>query len=78
MCQEKTGGPDAAQRRTIDKGAGYPEGEIRNKPQMGIAHASNEASPARARLRALAEAAKPGVWAAGGDQAGKRALAGKK
>jgi len=59
------GGPEAAHRRQIYKGAGYADDDF-GKPHIGIANAWSEASPAHAHLRALAEAVKAGIWQAGG------------
>ncbi len=59
-------GPGAAHRRTIYKGAGYSDHDIRTKPHIGIANAFTEVSPAHAHLRILADAVKQGVWEAGG------------
>ena len=59
-------GPGAAHRRTIYKGAGYSDYDIRTKPHIGIANTFTEVSPAHAHLRILADAVKQGVWEAGG------------
>lgn len=59
-------GPEAAHRRIMYKGAGYGDDDIRNKPHIGVANTFTDASPATAHLRTLAEAAKQGVWSAGG------------
>jgi len=58
-------GPAAAHRRQIYKGAGYSDSDF-SKPHIGIANAWTEASPAHTHLRGLAEAAKAGIWQAGG------------
>ena len=59
-------GPGAAHRRVIYKGAGFCDGDIRNKPHIGIANAFSEVSPAHIHLRMLADGVKQGVWEAGG------------
>jgi dihydroxy-acid dehydratase len=58
-------GLKAAHRRTIYKGAGLDDVDVR-KPHIGIVNAFTEASPAYVHLRTLAEAVKAGVWEAGG------------
>lgn len=59
-------GVGAAHRRIMFKAAGYSDGDIRNKPHIGVANTFTEASPATAHLRLLAEAVKQGIWSAGG------------
>jgi dihydroxy-acid dehydratase len=58
-------GPEAAHRRTIYKGAGLDDVDIR-KPHIGIVNAYTDASPAYVHLRGLAEAVKAGIWEEGG------------
>jgi len=58
-------GPEAAHRRQIYKGVGYDNEDLR-RPHIGIVNAWSEVSPAHVHLRQLAEAAKAGVWQAGG------------
>lgn len=58
-------GVEGAVRRQIYRGVGLSD-EVRNRPHIGIANAFTDASPAYAHLRILADAAKTGVWAAGG------------
>jgi dihydroxy-acid dehydratase len=55
----------AAHRRTIYKGAGLDDVDIR-KPHVGIVNAYTDASPAYVHLRALAEAVRAGILEAGG------------
>jgi len=58
-------GLKAAHRRTIYKGAGLDDVDLR-KPHIGIVNAFTEASPAYIHLRTLADAVKAGVWEEGG------------
>jgi dihydroxy-acid dehydratase len=58
-------GVEGAVRRTIYRGVGLSD-DVRTKAHIGIANAFTDASPAYAHLRTLADAAKSGVWAAGG------------
>ncbi len=58
-------GLKAAHRRTIYKGAGLDDVDVR-KPHIGIVNAFTEASPAYVHLRTLAEAVKAGIWEEGG------------
>jgi dihydroxy-acid dehydratase len=64
--QDYWDGPGAAHRRVIYKGAGFCDGDIRNKPHIGIANAFSEVSPAHIHLRMLADGVKQGIWEAGG------------
>jgi dihydroxy-acid dehydratase len=58
-------GEDAAHRRAIYRGTGLAD-EIADKPHIGIVNSWTDASPAYAHLRTLSDAAKSGIWAAGG------------
>jgi dihydroxy-acid dehydratase len=67
---EPTGNPlfeglKAAHRRTIYKGAGLDDVDIR-KPHVGIVNAYTDASPAYMHLRSLAEAVRAGILEEGG------------
>lgn len=65
LSSEYWRGAEAAARRTIYRGTGLSD-EMVERPHIGIVNAYTDASPAYAHLRGLAEAAKAGVWAAGG------------
>ncbi len=58
-------GLKAAHRRTIYKGAGLDDVDIR-KPHVGIVNAYTDASPAYVHLRTLAEAVRAGILEEGG------------
>ena len=58
-------GLKAAHRRTIYKGAGLDDVDIR-KPHIGIVNAYTDASPAYVHLRQLAEAVRAGILEEGG------------
>ena len=58
-------GLKAAHRRTIYKGAGLDDVDIR-KPHIGIVNAYTDASPAYVHLRHLAEAVRAGILEEGG------------
>lgn len=68
MDKERTywNGKKAVHRRTMMKGAGYCDCDIRTKPHIGVANTYMEASPGTAHLRTLAEKIKQGIWEAGG------------
>jgi len=59
-------GKKAVHRRTMLKGAGYSDSDIRRKPHIGVANTYMEGSPGTAHLRTLTEKRKEGIWAAGG------------
>lgn len=57
---------DGAHRRTIYKGVGYSDGDLRERPHIGIANPVTDLSPAHTHLRRLADWVKAGIWQAGG------------
>ena len=59
-------GKKAVHRRTMMKGAGYCDSDIRKKPHIGVANSFMEGSPGSAHLRTLTEKIKQGIWEAGG------------
>ena len=59
-------GKKAVHRRTMMKGAGYCDSDIRKKPHIGVANTYMEGSPGTAHLRTLTEKVKQGIWEAGG------------
>ena len=59
-------GRKAVHRRTMMKGAGYCDSDIKQKPHIGVANTYMEGSPGTAHLRTLTEKVKQGIWAAGG------------
>ncbi|EGO63424.1 dihydroxy-acid dehydratase [Acetonema longum] len=59
-------GRKAVHRRTMMKGAGYCDSDIKTKPHIGVANTYMEGSPGTAHLRTLVEKIKQGIWAAGG------------
>ena len=59
-------GKKAVHRRTMMKGAGYCDCDIRKKPHIGVANTFMEGSPGSAHLRTLTEKVKQGIWEAGG------------
>lgn len=59
-------GKKAVHRRTMMKGAGYCDCDIRQKPHIGVANTYMEGSPGTAHLRTLTEKIKQGIWEAGG------------
>lgn len=59
-------GKKAVHRRTMMKGAGYCDADIRTKPHIGVANTFMEGSPGTAHLRTLTEKIKQGIWEAGG------------
>lgn len=65
-CRAYWNGKSATHRRTMMKGAGYSDGDIRRKPHIGVANTFMEGSPGSAHLRSLTEKVKEGIWAAGG------------
>jgi dihydroxy-acid dehydratase len=65
LSSEYWRGAEAAVRRTIYRGTGLSDDMV-ERPHIGIVNAYTDASPAYAHLRGLAEAARAGVWAAGG------------
>jgi len=68
MDKERTywNGKKAVHRRTMMKGAGYCDCDIRTKPHIGVANTYMEGSPGTAHLRTLTEKIKQGIWEAGG------------
>ena len=54
-------GKKAVHRRTMMKGAGYCDCDIRNKPHIGVANTFMEGSPGTAHLRTLTEKIKQGI-----------------
>jgi len=54
-----------ARQRAIYHACGYSTYDL-NRPHIGIVNAFNEATPGHTHLRSLAEAAKSGIWQAGG------------
>lgn len=58
-------GIEGARRRSIYHACGYGDADL-DRPHIGIVNAFNEATPGHTHLRILAEAAKAGVWQAGG------------
>lgn len=68
MDKERTywNGRKAVHRRTMMKGAGYNDSDIKKKPHIGVANTYMEGSPGTAHLRQITEIVKQGIWAAGG------------
>ena len=62
----KFSGPGNAHRRAVYRGCGYSAADTRSGPHIGVACAWSECSPGHFHLRQVAEAAKNGVWQAGG------------
>jgi dihydroxy-acid dehydratase len=54
-----------ARRRAIYKANGYTDEDLL-RPHIGVVNTFNEAAPGHAHMRQIAEAAKAGVWQAGG------------
>lgn len=57
---------DGAHRRTIYKGVGYSDRDLRERPHIGIVNPVTDLSPAHTHLRRLADWVKAGIWQAGG------------
>jgi len=57
---------DGAHRRTIYKGVGYSDEDLRKRPHIGIVNPVTDLSPAHTHLRRLANWVKAGIWQAGG------------
>ena len=57
---------NGAHRRTIYKGVGYSDRDLRERPHIGIANPVTDLSPAHTHLKRLAEWIKAGIWQAGG------------
>jgi len=57
---------DGAQRRTIYKGVGYSDQDLRERPHIGIVNPATDLSPAHTHLKRLADWIKAGIWQAGG------------
>src|SRR5690554_4981719 len=55
-----------AHRRTLYKGVGYSDADVRGKPHIGIANTATDLSPAHTQLRRVADWVKAGIWQAGG------------
>jgi len=66
MSREHFDGPGAAHRRTVYKGVGFGDFDLRNRPHIGIANTATDLSPAHVHLRQLVEWVKAGIWQAGG------------
>lgn len=58
-------GIDGARRRAIYKANGYTDEDLL-RPHIGVVNTFNEAAPGHVHMRQIAEAAKAGVWQAGG------------
>ena len=58
-------GIEGARRRAIYKANGFTDEDLL-RPHIGIVNTFNEAAPGHAHMRQIAEAAKAGVWQAGG------------
>lgn len=58
-------GLEGARRRAIYKANGYTDEDLL-RPHIGVVNTFNEAAPGHALMRQIAEAAKAGVWQAGG------------
>jgi dihydroxy-acid dehydratase len=58
-------GIEGARRRAIYKANGYTDEDLL-RPHIGVVNTFNEAAPGHAHMRQIAEAAKAGVWQAGG------------
>ena len=59
-------GRDGARGRTIYKGVGYSDRDLRERPHIGIVNPVTDLSPAHTHLRRLADWVKAGIWQAGG------------
>lgn len=66
MTRSYWNGKKAVHRRTMMKGAGYCDCDIKQKPHIGVANTYMEGSPGTAHLRTLTEKIKQGIWEAGG------------
>jgi len=66
MSREHFDGAGAACRRTVYKGVGFGDYDLRNRPHIGIANTATDLSPAHVHFRQLAEWVKAGIWQAGG------------
>jgi hypothetical protein len=58
-------GVEGSRRRAIYKANGYTDEDLL-RPHIGVVNTFNEAAPGHAHMRQIAEAAKAGVWQAGG------------
>lgn len=66
MSKGYFGGSDAAHRRSIYKGVGFGDFDLRNRLHIGIANTATDLSPAHAHFRQLVAWVKAGIWQAGG------------
>ena len=57
---------NGAHRRTIYKGVGYSDEDLRKRPHIGIVNPVTDLSPAHTHLKRLADWVKAGIWQAGG------------
>jgi dihydroxy-acid dehydratase len=57
--------PENARARSLLKAIGYDSEDLR-RPRIGVANSWGETSPGHVHLRGVADAAKAGVWQAGG------------
>lgn len=60
--KDKTG----AHRRTIYKGVGYTDQDLRERPHIGVVNTVADISPAHAHMGKIAEWVKAGIWQGGG------------
>ena len=65
LSDKVTKGPDRAPHRSLFYAAGFTESELQ-KPLIGVVSAQSEIIPGHIHLDKLAEAAKAGVYSAGG------------
>ena len=57
---------DAAHRRTIYKGVGYSDRDLRQRPHIAIVNPVTDLSPVHTYLGRLADWVKAEIWQAGG------------
>lgn len=59
-------GRNAAHRRSLYKGIGYNDDDLKNRPHIGIANTAADLSPAHKQFDQIIEWVKAGIWQAGG------------